>query len=99
MIIAFIFFIHFLFALIIYTKKWQEEGVVAGLLNIGLILILFAVGWSISGMILKLFIDSEGFGLLLDRDTLSLILLTIAEIFFYNFYYREKPTEAGKEIQ
>ena len=76
MITAFIFFIHFIFALIIFTKKWQEESIASGFLNLALIGILFAVGWSISGIVAKLIMDQEGLGIYYDRDTFSLTLLT-----------------------
>lgn len=90
MITAFIFFAHFLFALIIFTKKWQDEDLKSGLINLALIGILFSVGWSITGIIAKLLMEPEGFGLHFDRDTFSLVLLTIAEYFFFRFYYSEE---------
>lgn len=98
MITAFIFFAHFLFILIIFTWKWQIDGISAAFINIALILILFAVGWTITGMIAKLLMEPKGLGLYFDRDTFSLALLTTAEYFFYRIYYRE-PTVTGKEKQ
>ncbi|NWF49525.1 MAG: hypothetical protein HXY49_03180 [Ignavibacteriaceae bacterium] len=99
MITAFIFFVHLFFVLIIFTKKWQDEGLSSAFLNLGLIGILFAVGWSISTMILKLFIDQKGFGIYFDRDTFSLSLLTTAEYFFYKMYYGHQLTSDDKEKQ
>ena len=84
---------HFIFALIIFTKKWQEENISTALLNIALIGILFAVGWSITGIIAKLVMEPQGLGIFFDRDTFSLLLLTIGEYFFYRIYYKEKPPE------
>lgn len=98
MIIAIIFFIHIIFALIIFTKKWQIESISAAFLNIGLIAILFSVGWSIAGIITKLFIEPKGLGTFFDRDTITLTILTAAEYFFYKIYYNDF-TEAGKEKQ
>ncbi len=98
MISALIFFLHLLFALVIFTKKWQIEGLKSGFLNVGLIAILFAVGWSITGIIAKAIMDEKGFGLYFDRDTFSLTLLTIGEFFFYRIYYKE-TTEDDKETQ
>lgn len=89
MISALIFFLHLLFTLVIFTKKWQTEGLKSGFLNIGLIGILFAVGWSITGIIAKAVMNEKGFGLYFDRDTFSLALLTICEFFFYRIYYKE----------
>lgn len=99
MITAIIFFLHFIFILIIYTKKWQEEGVSQAWMNVGLIVILFAVGWTITGVISKLLMDQEGLGIQFDRDTFSLTLLTILEIFFYKIYYKTPSIEDDKEIQ
>ena len=99
MITAIIFFAHFIFTLIIFTKKWQEEGISSAWMNVGLIVILFAVGWTVTGMIAKILMEQEGLGFHFDRDTFSLTLLTIMEVFFYRFYYRDTVTEDGKEIQ
>ena len=99
MITAAIFTSHFIFILIIFTNKWQKEGISQAWMNVGLIVTLFAVGWSITGMIAKLIMGNEGFGLYFDRDTFSLALLTIIEFFFYRFYYKSSPTEDDKETQ
>ena len=68
-------------------------------MNVGLIVILFAVGWTMTGMIAKILMEQEGLGIHFDRDTFSLTLLTIMEVFFYRFYYSETVTEDDKEIQ
>lgn len=99
MITAFIFFLHFIFLLIIFTKKWQDEGLSSGFINLALIGILFAVGWTVTGLIAKLVMEPKGFGIYFDRDTFSLTLLTIAEFFFYKFYYKETPTAIDTEKQ
>lgn len=99
MITAIIFFAHFIFTLIIFTKKWQDEGVSAAWMNVGLIAILFAVGWTVTGMIAKILLEQAGLGIHFDRDTFSLTLLTIMEVFFYRFYYSDTVIEDDKEIQ
>ncbi len=99
MITAIIFSAHFIFTLIIFTKKWQDEGSSAAWMNVGLIVILFAVGWTVTGIIAKILMEQEGLGIHFDRDTFSLTLLTIMEVFFYRFYYRDSVTEDDKEIQ
>jgi hypothetical protein len=98
MISAFIFFAHFIFILLIFTWKWQNDGISSAVMNVSLILILFAVGWTITGMIAKLFMEPKGLGLYFDRDTFSLTLLTIIEFFFYKIYYKHS-TEVDKGIQ
>ncbi len=99
MITALIFAAHLIFALIIFTKKWQDESLSAGFLNVTLIAILFTVGWTIAGMIAKVFMEPKGLGLQFDRDTFALTLLTIVEYFFYRFYYKEEPNLSDKEKQ
>jgi phosphoglycerol transferase MdoB-like AlkP superfamily enzyme len=98
MVIAVVFFIHLIFALVIFTKKWQEENLSTAFLNVALIGILFAVGWSIAGIIAKLLLEPKGFGYYLDRDAFSLIILSIGEFFFYRIYYKEKPPAEEKVI-
>ena len=97
MITAIIFSAHIIFALVIFTKKWQEENLNSAFINLALIGVLFAVGWSISGIIAKIIMKPEGLGLFYNRDTFSLTILSVAEFFFYRFYYREDPTSADKE--
>ena len=99
MITAIIFAVHFIFALIIFTKKWQDESLSSAFLNIGLIGILFSVGWSITGIISQLIMSPKGFGILFDRDTFSLTILLIAECFFYQMYYKDIFSEGGTEKQ
>ena len=67
-------------------------------MNVSLILILFAVGWTITGMIAKFFMEPQGLGLYYDRDTFSVTLLTILEFFFYRIYYsRSIEDDKGKQ--
>lgn len=99
MITAIIFTAHLVFALLIFTKKWQDENISSALLNIGLIGILFSVGWSITGMLSKFIMSDKGFGIYLDRDAFSLLILTIAEYLFYRVYYSDISIEAGKGKQ
>jgi len=99
MITAFIFFVHLIFGLVIFTKKWQDENLSAGFLNISLIAILFAVGWTITGIVAKVVMEPKGLGMQFDQDTFSLTLLIIIEFFFYKFYYHEDPTAVDKGKQ
>lgn len=89
MIISLIFFLHFLFGLVIFVRKWQEESLSAAFINIGLIIILFSVGWSIFTMITKLIFEPEGLGIWFDRDTITLTILSTIEYFFFRFYYAD----------
>ncbi len=99
MVTAIIFTAHFLFSLIIFTKKWQDESLSAAFLNMALIAILFSVGWTITGFISQVIMKPKGFGIFFDRDAFSLTLLTIGEFFFYKMYYKDVFTEGGTEKQ
>ncbi len=99
MVSAVIFTAHFLFALIIFTKYWQEESISAALLNVGLIAILFSVGWTVTGMIAQFAMKPKGLGIFYTRDDFSLTLLSLVEFFFYKMYYKDVFTEDDKETQ
>jgi len=89
MISALIFSAHLVFILIIFTFKWQNESLSTAFTNVALIIVLFAVGWSIATAVVKIFIDSKGFGIQFDADAISLTILAIVEFFFYRFYYQD----------
>lgn len=97
MIFVTIFIAHFIFALIIFIKKYKSDGLSTAGMNLVLIVILFAVGWTVSTMLSKLLMDQEGFGTEFNRDAFSLTLLTVIEIIFYSYYCRPIFTEGGKE--
>ncbi len=97
MIVGFIFFVHFIFILTIFTKKWQYETISAGFTNSFLIIIMFAIGWSLTTFITKIFFEPIGFGIYFDRDTISLTILTIFEYFFYKMYYKKDFISIDKE--
>jgi hypothetical protein len=66
-------------------------------MNLGLIIIVFSVGWTISTTITKIVFPGEGFGENCTTDDISLLILSISEFFFYKIYYKNLFTEAGKE--
>lgn len=98
MITAFIFFAHLAFMTVIFTKKWQDESLSSAFINMALIILLFSVGWSVTGMLAKAVMEKEGLGIFFDRDTFSLTMLTIAEFFFYRIYYREKEEVQATDV-
>lgn len=100
MIAVFIFLIHLVFMILIFVKKKKEDGLSGGLLNVALIGILFAIGWSLTSVVAKALMEPVGFGRHFDRDTFSLALLTIFELLFYKIYYKDTfLKKAGKEKQ
>ncbi len=91
-----IFYLHVIAATALYTKRWQESDIKEGLLAVAFLLLVFSVGWSISTVIVKLFMDEKGFGTWFDRDTASLMLLTLVEgPFFYTQMIRGRKSLAG----
>jgi len=97
MISALIFAAHLVFMCVIFTKKWQDENISSAFTNLALMIILFAVGWSIATSIVKIFFEPKGLGIQFDADTIALTLLSISEYFFYRFYYSdEKDITSGE---
>ena len=93
MITLFIFYLHTVAAVALFTKRWQEADVKEGLLGVGFLALIFSVGWSISAFIMQFLVAKEGFALWLDRDALSLVLLTVMETVFYYVQVRRKRKE------
>ena len=90
MVTLFIFFIHVVAAVALFTKRWQEANWKEGLLSVGFLILIFSVGWSISTFIMKLFMEPKGFGIWLDRDALSLLLLMVIEFFFFYLQLKKR---------
>ena len=115
MIDAIIFFGHTIFAVYAFARSYQVDGLLQAFLNVAFIIILFAVGWTISDLLVGFVIPvegytiatphskaafallkmtgvfvpgSDGYSTVSPKDTISLILLTVIEIFFYRFYFR-----------
>jgi hypothetical protein len=88
MVTLFVFYIHTIAAVYAFTDQCQEEGVGAGTLAVAFMAIIFSVGWSISTFVLKYLITEKGFGIYLNRDAISLAILTIGEAVFYYFYLK-----------
>ncbi len=100
MIIAIIFILHIIFTIYIFVKKFTLESLTAALLNLILIIVIFAIGWSLIALVVNLIISPAGFGKIFDRNTISLTLLTISEFFIYRIYYKDMFVSGGdKEKQ
>ena len=88
MVPLFIFYLHTVAAVYAYTKRWQEAGVKEGVLAVAFVAVIFSVGWTLATFLLRFICPPGGFGPGLDRDALSLVVLTIGEGFFYYWYLR-----------
>ena len=111
MVAGFIFILHALALLFAYFK-FKRESVKEGLLAVAFVVIIFSVGWTISTMLTNLLFTPDFFvrwyysptssfflQILrkeLNRDTISLILLTSGELIFYSMYLKSER-EPGKQ--
>jgi hypothetical protein len=87
MIPVFIFFIHTLLIVYVFSKNYIEEGMLSAFLSILFVIIIFSVGWTFSEFVMGFFMGNDGLSLLFPRAAFSLGLLTILEAVFYRFYY------------
>ncbi len=97
MIDLLVFTLHVVAAAAVFTKRWQEEGTGEALLAIAFMALIFFVGWGMASFAVKLILPLEGLGRFFNRDSAGLVLLTIAEAFFYYFYFRSDPKNPDEE--
>jgi hypothetical protein len=118
MVSGFLFALHFVAAVYAFVRWKKEGGLGEGLLAVAFVVIVFAVGWTIATMLTNLFFTPEFFVRWyygqtsshflqtlrkeINRDTISLLLLTFGEVAFYYFYLRSekegsKTVEEGKK--
>lgn len=90
MITLLVFYLHAVGAATLFTVSWQQEGLKGGMVSVGFLALIFSAGWPMATILLKLFVPQAGFAPWLDRDTLSLILLTAAEAAGYYLYLGRK---------
>ncbi len=120
MIIAVIYFVHAIFAVYVFARSYQSEGWLQAFLNLGFIIVLFAVSLTVceiftglvvaesgysfrapSNAVLMFFMKISGFYsqqgptvTLTPKDSITLILVTVLEYFFYSFYFSKLRTSA-----
>jgi len=92
MLIVIIFYLHILSAVLAFTGRWQEDGLNGGFTILGFMGLVFAVGWTIVGLIMR-YIAPSGIPKVIDADSMSLLLLTILEsvVYYLYFFKGEKP--------
>jgi len=111
MVAAFLFAIHIVAAIYAFLK-YRKEGFGEGLLAVGFMGIIFAVGWTIATMLTNLLFTPEWFlkwyyqpvdsffwyivRKEINRDVISLLILTLGEIGFYYIYLRSESGESEK---
>lgn len=84
---------HILFALYLFTKRWQEKKLSDGFLSLAVLGLTFSIGWAIMGPLSRMFLHQEYELPWFTSDTLSLVMLVFVEFFFFKFYFfgEEKP--------
>ena len=88
MIAAFIFFLHVLGAAYAFTKSFCEHKLTDAFMTLAFVGIIFSVGWTIAGFIVRFFFPEGGFAIWMGSDTISLIIVTILEGVFQAVYFR-----------
>lgn len=96
MIALLIFYLHAVAAAVLFTTAWQAEGLKGGFTAVGFLALIFSVGWPMATILLNLAVSPAGFAPWLDRDTLALLLLTVAEAAGYLLYRGRLPGGRGR---
>lgn len=113
MVAVFIFALHIIAAFYAFLREKKNGGRGEGLLAVGFTGIIFAVGWTIATMLTNLLFASEAFvkwfyqetsSLFLqtlrkeiNRDAISLLLLTFGEVAFYYYFLRSDKVKEERE--
>ena len=110
---AYIFILHIIAAGYAFFSRKKTDGLSEGLLAVAFIGIVFAVGWTIATMLTNLLFTPEFFikwyyhqtdSLFLrtlrkeiNRDTISLLILSFGEVGFYYFFLKGGHEDRKKE--
>ncbi len=91
-----VLYLHLLAALYAFTKRWQEEGVGAGLLAAAFIGFIFVLIWTLTGALASAVIRSPMVTPWLSRDAVGLLLpLPLEAFLFAHFFLRRPPEHRG----
>jgi hypothetical protein len=103
-IAASILILHLFIAVFVGFRE-RKEGLSGIALGVAMVVLVFAIGWTLSTFLIRFIWPEAGIGLLIDNwadtatkrflyreatsDSASLVLLTTAEAFFYAWYLRK----------
>jgi hypothetical protein len=76
-----IFYLHLIFACYVFSKTFQSDGIVMAFLNVAFIIVLFTVGWTLSDLIIGLFISDEGYRILIPKGKFFLTFIKLTGFF------------------
>lgn len=86
MVAATIFALHGLATVYAFVTRKKQGGLSEGVLAVAFLGIIFSVGWTIMTMLTSLVFKPQGIAEWLNRDAITLTLLTICEGVFYYFF-------------
>ena len=97
MVAAIIFAIHGAVLVGVVIWKARTEGWTEAALAAAFLVIIFSVAWTLSGLMVTLLVEPEGIASWMNRDTISLVIVTLAEAVFYTVFFRvlRDKTEGG----
>ena len=90
MIAIVIFYLHIIGAVYAFSKSYVEHKIADAFMALAFVGVIFSVGWTMAGFIVKFIYPDEGFSTVLDPDTVSLILVTVFEAIRYGTYFRKQ---------
>lgn len=99
MIELLIFHFHIAVALYAFTKNWQKSSLKDGFQAVGLIALIFAIGWALTGTLAYTIWPKSWNTIYFTHSTLSLVLLTIPECFFFYHFFFKNIDSNPREVQ
>lgn len=87
MIAILVFYLHIVGAVYAFSKGYVEHKLVDAFMSLAFVAIIFSVGWTLAGFIVRFFFPEQGLGTWFDNDTVSLILVTLFEAILYGTYF------------
>ncbi len=88
MIAVFIFYLHIVAAVYAFARGYCLHKLSDAFMSVAFIAIIFSVGWTIAGFLVHFLVPVAGLGPWLDRDTISLVIVTLLEATLYGTYFR-----------
>jgi hypothetical protein len=99
MVAAIITALHGIALLGVFFWKLRTSGFADAALSAGFIIIIFSVGWTLAGFVSALVFEPKGLAEWMNRDTISLVLVTLGEIVFYTVLLRLLGKKTDKHAQ
>lgn len=96
MVIFSIFFLHFVYIVYIFIKKYKSSGLSDAIMNVVFIIVIFSIGWSILNLLLKPILPEKIHFEELSSDSIILIILSAIEYIGYRKFYGNTFTSNEK---